>query len=277
MSDQELRRCSDCRCTMLLELYFEKNRKGEYMKTCNKCREKRKKQRANPEWKAKRAEYYKKNQEHIKEQGRRQSKQYYEENKEDKLKKTKEYYETHKEEHAKWAKEWRENNIEYCKEKAKEYRENNKEHCAKLKKEWREKNIEHCKERDREYQRTHREERNAYNRVYEKNRRDTDPIFKMLKNMRRRMSKALKNNSKSASTIELLGCTAEECKEHLEKQFLPGMSWDNYGLYTFHIDHILPCDSFNLEDPEEQKKCFHYTNLQPLWAIDNLMKGNKIL
>jgi len=61
----------------------------------------------------------------------------------------------------------------------------------------------------------------------------------------------------------------------LETKFLEGMDWDNYGIYGWHIDHIKPCSLFNLENIEEQKKCFHYTNLQPLWAIDNLKKGNK--
>ena len=65
----------------------------------------------------------------------------------------------------------------------------------------------------------------------------------------------------------------------MESQFTLGMNWDNYGRGKgkWNIDHIIPCDSFNLLDEEEQKKCFHYTNLQPLWFEDNLYKANKIL
>ena len=69
----------------------------------------------------------------------------------------------------------------------------------------------------------------------------------------------------------LLGCTYQELLKHLESQFQDGMSWDNYG--EWHIDHIRPCASFDLLDPEQQAQCFHYTNLQPLWAEDNLRKG----
>jgi len=78
---------------------------------------------------------------------------------------------------------------------------------------------------------------------------------------------------KTGKTLELTGCSKEELITHLQSKFTEGMTWDNYG--EWHIDHILPCVSFNLEDPEEQKKCFHWTNLQPLWAIDNIRKGAK--
>lgn len=108
-------------------------------------------------------------------------------------------------------------------------------------------------------------------------RRETDLNFKLKCNLRRRVNRALENNSKSASTMELIGCSIEFLKEHLQNQFKEGMTWENYGIYGWHIDHIIPCTSFNLVDPEQQKKCFHYTNLQPLWAEENLRKGSKIL
>lgn len=90
---------------------------------------------------------------------------------------------------------------------------------------------------------------------------------------------AIKNQgiSKSLRTTELIGCTINELKIHLEKLFKDGMTWKNYGMYGWHIDHILPCAGFNLIDIEEQKKCFHYSNLQPLWAKENLEKNNKVL
>ena len=82
---------------------------------------------------------------------------------------------------------------------------------------------------------------------------------------------------KTQRTEKLLGCTIEKCKIYLESLFKEGMSWDNYGYRGWHIDHIVPCSAFDLTNIEEQKKCFHYTNLQPLWAKDNLSKGDKLM
>lgn len=93
--------------------------------------------------------------------------------------------------------------------------------------------------------------------------------------LRQRIRNTVTKGYKSASSLKLLGCDIEFFKKHLQKQFTEGMSWDNYG--DWHIDHIIPCDSFDLTIPEEQAKCFHYTNCQPLWAKDNIIKGNKIL
>lgn len=82
------------------------------------------------------------------------------------------------------------------------------------------------------------------------------------------------NSSKCASTIELLGITMPKFIKYFESKFTDGMSWDNHG--EWHIDHILPCASFDLTKKSEQKKCFHYTNLQPLWAHDNLSKSSNL-
>ena len=73
----------------------------------------------------------------------------------------------------------------------------------------------------------------------------------------------------------LLGCTIDEFRVHIESLFLDGMSWDNYGRDGWHIDHIIPCSMFCLEHSEEQEICFHWTNMQPMWARDNLSKGNR--
>jgi hypothetical protein len=80
---------------------------------------------------------------------------------------------------------------------------------------------------------------------------------------------------KTQPTTDLIGCTIEELRQHLQAQFTDGMNWDNYGRTGWHIDHIRPCASFDLTDPEQQRQCFHYTNLQPLWAADNIRKGGK--
>jgi hypothetical protein len=79
---------------------------------------------------------------------------------------------------------------------------------------------------------------------------------------------------KNHSTMEITGCSKEELIEHLESQFSDGMTWENWSLNGWHIDHIRPVSSFDLSDPAQVKECFHYSNLQPLWAIDNLKKSD---
>lgn len=106
----------------------------------------------------------------------------------------------------------------------------------------------------------------------------TDVEFALSCKLRNRVHRAIKKQSaiKSGKTIELLGCSIEYVRKHLEAQFSPGMTWDNHTFHGWHIDHIKPCASFDLTDPEQQKACFHYTNLQPLWAEDNMGKGAKV-
>ena len=99
-----------------------------------------------------------------------------------------------------------------------------------------------------------------------------DPSSAIAHNLRIRLIHALKGASKSASATKLIGCTMDDCRQHLENQFEEGMTWDNHG--EWHIDHRRPCASFDLVNEEEQIMCFHYTNLQPLWAADNISKGD---
>ena len=106
-------------------------------------------------------------------------------------------------------------------------------------------------------------------------RRATCPKYKLLVCLRKRMNLAIRNNSKASNTVSLLGCSIEAVKVHLQTQFSEGMTWENHGFHGWHIDHIRPCASFDLSDPEQQKQCFHYTNLQPLWAVDNIRKGDR--
>ena len=109
-------------------------------------------------------------------------------------------------------------------------------------------------------------------RNYDKKRRQ-DARNRILSNLRGRLRSALFNQSakKANRTIELIGCSQTFLIAHLEKQFTEGMLWANYG--KWHVDHIMPCSKFDLTDPEQQKLCFHYSNLQPLWAEDNLSKN----
>lgn len=90
--------------------------------------------------------------------------------------------------------------------------------------------------------------------------------------LRNRMRLAIRNNQKFGKTLDFLGCSVEELKSHLECGFHSGMSWDNYGQY-WQIDHIKPCALFDMSQEAEQKRCFNYTNLQPMLSKDNARKG----
>jgi len=121
-----------------------------------------------------------------------------------------------------------------------------------------------------EYIKNNRDKVNArHNNKYH-----SDINYKMKHNLKRRMNNAIKGHFKDDSTLKLLGCDLETVKKYLESKFTQGMTWDNYG--KWHIDHIMPCASFDLSDPEQQRKCFYYTNLQPLWAKDNMQKRDKV-
>ena len=166
-------------------------------------------------------------------------------------------------------------------------------------------NIEKCREREREYQLANRDARNArVSRFYKNNpekiaeyrekylskdavkssrrtwarerareRRSTDIDYVLRQNLRSRMHHALRSKKlrKSSKTFEAVGCSPGELRAYIEGKFLSGMTWENYG--EWHIDHVIPLAS--AKDYEELVKLSHYTNLQPLWALDNIKKGAK--
>ena len=142
-------------------------------------------------------------------------------------------------------KEYNKENAEYQRLYFKKYRQDNKEHISKIKKDW------------------------------EVKKRNTDSLFRLKQNLRHRTNSAFKSKywQKNNTTKDLLGCTFEEAKIHLESKFTVGMNWDNYG--KWHIDHIIPLASAKTE--QEMCNLFHYTNLQPLWAADNFRKSDKII
>ena len=115
-----------------------------------------------------------------------------------------------------------------------------------------------------------------YKNRYEASRKLHDINYRLLCNMRNRLRIALINMPKHSTTTKLIGCSIEYLKIYLESKFQHGMGWDNYGKYGWHVDHIIPCCNFDFSIPENQYKCFHYSNLQPLWAIDNIRKGSKL-
>ena len=124
------------------------------------------------------------------------------------------------------------------------------------------------------WKKAHRVEQNLKIRL----RRQQDPDFRIRGNLSSRLAIAVRRGGgKAASTAALVGCCLTDLKSHLESLFQPGMSWDNYGRKGWHVDHVRPCASFDMTDREQQKACFHFSNLQPLWAKDNYHKSSKRL
>lgn len=110
------------------------------------------------------------------------------------------------------------------------------------------------------------------NNFHCKKKRYTNINYKLRHNLRSRLRKALNGRSRDKTIIELLGCEVEQFKKYIESMFKPGMSWDNYG--QWHLDHIRPLANFDLTKTSELEIACNYKNIQPMWAIDNLVKGS---
>lgn len=176
----------------------------------------------------------------------------------------------------------------------------NKEHCIATQRKWaianperanwKKRNPERAKVHEKRWREQHpnykhpprvRKQYTAEEKAVQRAKRiaryNSDPAFRISILVRCRTAQALKsqNARKTSRTVELLGCSIPELRAHLEAQFAPGMSWENYGRYGWHIDHIKPCAAFDLSDEAQQYECFHYSNLQPLWETDNLRKSDK--
>jgi hypothetical protein len=164
------------------------------------------------------------------------------------------------------------NNKERINHQSKEYYDNNKEILLKKHTQYGKDNPNVRRKAVAKYLKSNLE----YYKTYRKNRYHSDPQFKLRVILGTRLNKALKTHAKSTSILNLIGCSISELKEYIEKQFTDVMFWENHGIY-WEVDHILPCDSFDLTDIEQQKQCFHYSNLQPLFKTDNRIKSNKIL
>jgi hypothetical protein len=172
-------------------------------------------------------------------------------------------------------KKWRDNNKEADKKIHDKWKSNNLDRVRKSRLKSYYNNHEASKKRARKYKKQNQEQLKIKNRIYANTKYHNDLNYRLVRLLRGRIWKALKRNSKYSTSLELLGCSIEELKIYLEKQFVKDMNWQNYG--QWHIDHVKPCSSFDLTDPEQQKLCFHYSNLQPLWAKDNIKKSDKII
>lgn len=116
-----------------------------------------------------------------------------------------------------------------------------------------------------------------HERAYNKKRIASSPALKIECAARSRLKEVLRVTKVYNSTRKLIGCSRDELVNHLSSLFKPGMTLENHGVKGWHIDHILPCSSFDLTDENQVRQCFHYTNLQPLWWYENLTKANKII
>lgn len=183
-------------------------------------------------------------------------------------------------------KKYYEKNKDKKKQYAKDYHSRNKDkHDARNKEYSKVYVVEKSKERKetcRKYYENNKAKIKETTRIYKGQRWETDAVFRLLGCLRGRLRSALRSSKKVASTLSLVGCTKYELMLHLMSSWYdhPGsgesMTWKNYGQHGWHVDHIRPCVSFNFLDPEQQKQCFHYSNLQPLWAQENRAKHAKL-
>jgi len=145
--------------------------------------------------------------------------------------------------------------------------------CFKLKKAEYQKQNNNKYTYVKKYIKNNKEKVKNYRKIYVKEHRKINTNFRLAHNLRSRLYHALKQNQKAGSAVKDLGCSIDELKIHLEKQFTEGMSWDNYG--KWELDHIIPLSKVDLTIREEFLKVNNYKNLQPLWKIHNIKKSNK--
>jgi len=190
----------------------------------------------------------------------------------------KQYRETTRENAKKYWKKYAIKNKALLKIKNQKYRTRNKEILNKKDRERYALNPHLKNERGKKYYRKHSKSITARTGKYEKEKAKNDPAFRLMRSLRERLRGAIKlqRAHKGGKIKEILGESCEFVRQYIEAKFKDGMTWENYGYKGWHIDHIIPMSSFNLFDPEQLKKCCHYTNLQPLWWWENLAKSNKI-
>lgn len=150
-------------------------------------------------------------------------------------------------------KKWNQNNQDKVKEHKRKFLKNNPDYYSK-------------------YRELNREKLNTKRRIRDSFRLKSDIIFKLKKNYRNRLYDYYRGKNRSKRSEEIIGLSWQEFKIYLETKFQTGMNWDNYG--QWHIDHVIPLCSAN--NSKELEKLFHYTNCQPLWAKDNMLKGAKL-
>jgi len=170
-----------------------------------------------------------------------------------------------------YRKKYRSENPQKIRDSDKKWYLKNKDKVSKWGKEYRLKNKDKIFKQRKEYREKNKDKRN----LYLKKQYNSNIQFKLRIILRGRLNKALKNNQKIGCAIRDLGCTISELKFHVEGQFQQGMSWDNWKFDGWHLDHRIPLAFYDLTDRKQFLKAFHYTNLQPLWASENMSKNGR--
>ena len=216
--------------------------------------------------------WYEKNKDRINEQRRIN----YQKNKEQIRKQEKQKYLLNKDKILAQNKKWYYNNREKVLAHQQEYNKINRDKRLAQDKIYYQNNKEKCKLSVKRYRENNKDKVRLSNREYDRYKERTDLNFRLKRWLSCRISMAVKNqySTKAYKTMELLGCTIQEFRAHIERQFTEGMSWENYGEWEIH--HITACAYFVLTEPEQQKLCFHYTNLKPLWIQEHRELGWKI-
>jgi hypothetical protein len=186
--------------------------------------------------------------------------------------KIQQYYLDNKEKLNKYTRIHHKNNPTKQKQYTKKWQNKNKEHLYNYNKNWREENKDYYEGWKKKYKEENKESIKKYGKEYHQKKYENDIEYRLKYTLRGRLYKAITKESKNSSYLELLGCSPSTLIHHLEQQFKPEMNWGNYGKY-WEIDHIKPCSSFDLINLEEQLKCFHFTNLQPLFTTTEIAKS----
>jgi len=154
-------------------------------------------------------------------------------------------------------------------ESSKRWCKKNPRYHVEYNKQWHKENPNSKKIHDKNYRETHKEDRRRYLAI----RKQNEIQFKLTVNLRSRLYTAIKRSYKSGSAVRDLGCSIDYLVQYLEGLMEEGMTWDNWEKDGWHIDHVVPLSAFDLTDREQFLKACHYTNLQPMWAEENLSKG----
>ena len=170
-------------------------------------------------------------------------------------------------------------NRKYFSEYRKKYYLNNKEKILERNKKYLVNNYskEYLSEYQKEYNLKNKTKISEQKRKYNKEHLHSDIQYKLRRALRTRLIEAVKGNFKAGSAVRDLGCTIPEFKIYIENKFQEGMSWDNWSLYGWHIDHKIPLSSFDLTEKKQFLEACNYINLQPLWAKENLLKSKKLI
>lgn len=217
-------------------------------------------------------EYYEKNKEEIS----RRQKAYYKRTQPERQKKIREYTEKNKEATAAYKKRYYEENKEKIRAYKKEYQARNSKRLSAISREHYKKNKDARKKLRKDYYEKNKDEIIKKSVAYIRKRYAKDPAYRLNRNLRSRLYNAIRSQhaKRTRRTFELVGCSEEFLRAHLEAQFDDNMTWDNYGPY-WHVDHILPCSSFDHNDPEQVAACWNWSNLRPLEGGQNIRKSNK--